>query len=244
MQETIAFDRLARSMHFEASDYPLMRFIFSEQSESPDKIRVATFLTYQRRTEFAPPFAELPADSRNTFSFLSKDGKAVRYEAGGRAYVARSNNVVGVRIEVPLRLLELPDEDQKAALQRLGRVLYDKGLQKAKESPVAWRAMQSIADEWGFESVEETYETALFFTPSGRQVVYVVKENDGRGSLWLMDIESGETTMIVDDLGLAIPPGPKPIVECIMDDYFAFVRDGRTVWTYEKGDLRQIFPRV
>jgi hypothetical protein len=243
-QQTIEFDRVARSMHFEAADYPMLRIILSEESESPDRIRIATFILFQERTEFAPPFAELPIDSRNTFSFISEDGKVVRYEADGRTYVARSNNVVGARIEVPQRLLDLSDEDQKTALQRLGRALYDKRLQKAEESPVAWQAMQSIADEWGFESVEETYETALFFTPSGNQAVYIAKEDDDRTSLWLMDTESAETMKVVDDIDIESPARPEALVAYITDGYFAFVRDGRTIWTYEKGTLRQIFPRV
>lgn len=59
-----------------------------------------------------------------------------------------------------------------------------------------------------------------------------------------MDVDNGETKVIVDDIGLPIPGRPEALVARIMDDYFAFVRDGNTILTYEKGVLRQIFPKI
>ncbi len=75
-----------------------------------------------------------------------------------------------------------------------------------------------------------------------RQAIYVRKENEQQNSLWLLILHSCETTKILDDIDVTSPAAPKAFVVPIMEDYFAFVRDAKTIWTYRGGVLKQIFP--
>jgi hypothetical protein len=106
----------------------------------------------------------------------------------------------------------------------------------------ALELLEDLAAELGAELPEELFGEAIFLVPRGKQIIYLRKEDEQRTSLWTLDIESGESTKILDDIDVTSPAVPKALVAPIMDDHFAFVRDAKTIWTYRDGDLKQIFP--
>jgi hypothetical protein len=108
----------------------------------------------------------------------------------------------------------------------------------------SYELLKSIAAGWGAELVEELLGDAIFPVPTIRQVVYIKKENDQQSSLWLLDLRSAESKKILDDTDVTAPATPEALVAPITDNYFAFVRDAKTIWTYRDGQLKQIFPNV
>jgi hypothetical protein len=107
--------------------------------------------------------------------------------------------------------------------------------------------LESVAAGWGADMPEQLLGDAIFPARTGqamylRQAIYVRKENEQQSTLWVLDLESCETTKILDDIDVTSPAEPKALVAPIMEHYFAFVRDARTIWTYRDGVLKQIFP--
>jgi len=101
--------------------------------------------------------------------------------------------------------------------------------------------LESVAAEWGADRPEQLLGDAIFPVLTS-QAIYVRKENERQSSLWLLHLESCQTTKILDDIDVTSPAAPKALVVPIMEDYFAFVRDAKTIWTYRDGVLKQIFP--
>ena len=104
------------------------------------------------------------------------------------------------------------------------------------------KIIEDIAAGWGLDLPEELFDEAIFLVPRNRQIVYIKKEDEERSSLWLLDVKSGDSTRILDDIDVTSPAVPKALIAPIMDDHFVFVRDARTIWTYRDGTLTQIFP--
>jgi len=107
--------------------------------------------------------------------------------------------------------------------------------------------LESVAAGWGADMPEQLLGDAIFPARTGqamylRQAIYVKKGNEQQSSLWLLVLHSCETTKILDDIDVTSPAAPKALVVPIMEDYFAFVRDAKTIWTYRDGVLKQIFP--
>jgi len=102
--------------------------------------------------------------------------------------------------------------------------------------------LDGIAAQWGAELPEELFDEAIFWVPKNRQIIYLQKDDEQRSGLYLLDIESGESTKILDDIDVTSPAVPKALIAPIMEDHFVFVRDAKTIWSYRDGDLKQIFP--
>jgi hypothetical protein len=102
--------------------------------------------------------------------------------------------------------------------------------------------LDEIAAQWGVELPEELFDEAIFRVPKSRQVIYLQKEDDQRSGLYLFDLASDTSTKILDDIDVTSPAVPKALIAPIMDDYFVFVRDAKTIWSYRDGTLKQIFP--
>jgi len=102
--------------------------------------------------------------------------------------------------------------------------------------------LDGIAAQWGAELPEELFDEAIFWVPKSNQIIYLRKDDDQRSGLYVLDLASDESTKILDDIDVTVPAVPKALIAPIMEDYFAFVRDAKTIWTYRDGDLKQIFP--
>ena len=200
------------------------------------KVVLHTFTWRGRYQDTVTKQHEMDEEVSSTISFVTE--AMVRYELGGKTFLADADNLARRRFEVPQGVLSRgPD-----AVRRLAEGLENQELRGVRGLPQVSPVLKSVAAGWGVDAPEELFDKAIFLVPRGRQVVCLKKENEQQSSLWLLEVESGESKEILDDIDVTSPPVPEALVAPIMSDYFAFVRDTKTIWTYRDGELTQIFP--
>lgn len=205
-------------------------------SSAPDEGKVMLHTVIWRREGMDSKLAEMDEDVRSTISFVTE--AVVRYELGGKTFLADADNLKRPGFEVPQGVLSRgPD-----ALRRLAEGLMNPELERLGNLPQVSPVLESVAAGWGVDVPEELFDKAIFVVPRNRQIVYVKKDNEQQSSVWLLEVESGESKKILDDIDVTSPAVPEALVAPIMSDYFAFVRDTKTIWTYRDGTLTQIFP--
>lgn len=205
-------------------------------SSAPDEGKVMLRTVIWRREGMDSKLAEMDEDVRSTISFVNEP--MVRYELDGKTFLAYADNLKRPGFEVPQGVLSRgPD-----ALRRLADGLWNLGLIGVRNLPQVSPVLESVAAGWGVDVPEELFYKAIFIAPRNRQIVYLKKENEQQSSVWLLEVESGESKKLLDDIDVTSPAVPEALVAPIMSDYFAFVRDTKTIWTYRDGTLTQIFP--
>ncbi len=225
----------ARMGILEAISPSRSRFIFSTPSEA-NKILASVMTSDARRRNPTSSLAEMDKDVQSSFSFATD--QIVQYELGGKTFLADADSLDAPGFEIPEDVLARGP----GAVRRLARGRGNKKLRRARDVPRVAPVLESVAAGWGMDLPEELFDEAIFLVPRGRQIIYLKKADEQRSSLWTLDIESGESTRILDDIDVTSPAVPKALIAPIMDDHFVFVRDAKTIWTYRDGTLKQIFP--
>jgi len=208
-------------------------------SRTPDQGSSSVFLIVKLWYEISASRidkAYLDQEVRGTVSFVTN--RIVQYRLGGKMYLADIYDLDGPGLEVP-------DSVVKRGTDAVRRVVaaFESGLlQPARSVADTMRLLDSVAAGWDVDLAEEILDTAVFVVPGGRQIVYIKKENDEESSLWLLDVASSESSKVLDDIDVTSPAEPNVLVACVTDDYFAFVRDAKTIWTYRDGILSRIVP--
>jgi hypothetical protein len=227
--------RTARIGALEAMAPNRWRAIFSTPSDKGAAM-ICSLSRGSRYEHVGARSVKMDGEIRSTISFVNE--AVVRFELDGKTFLADADNLARRRFEVPEGVLSRgPD-----ALRRLAEGLMNTQLQLVRNLPQVSPVLESVAAGWGVDVPEELFDKAIFLVPRGRQIVYLKKENDQQSSLWLLDVESGESKKVLDDIDVTSPAVAEALVAPIMSDYLAFVRDTKTIWTYRDGELKQIFP--
>ncbi len=227
--------RTRRGGALEAISPKRERCIWSTPSDE-GKVMLHTFTWRRRYADMESTLHEIDEEVRSTISFVTE--AVVRFELDGKTFLANADNLNWPGFEVPQGVLSRgPD-----ALRRLAEGLMNTELQLVRHQPQVAPVLESVAAGWGVDVPEELFDKVIFLVPRHRQIVYLKKENEQQSSLWLLEVESGESTKILDDVDVTSPAVPEALVAPVMSDYIAFVRDTKTIWTYRDGTLKQIFP--
>jgi len=227
--------RAARGGTIEAISPKRSAWIWSEPSEE-GRVMLHTVAWRESSRDMGGALAEVDDEVRSTISFVTET--IVQYELGGKMFLADCRHLGKPGFAVPQSVLSRGAD----ALRRLADGLCKGELRMVRNLPTVAPVLESAAAGWGADVPEELFDETVFLVPWNRQIVYVKKENERQNSLWLLDVESGESKRILDDMDVNSPAVPEALVAPIMSDYFAFVRDTKTIWTYRDGTLKQIFP--
>jgi hypothetical protein len=246
--------RTARIGALEAISPNHSRCIWSTPSDE-GKVMLHTAIWRRRVGDMDVMLVKIDEKVRSTSSFVTET--MVRYELGGKTFLADADKLKRRGSEVPegvlvdvtklgrRRFFEVPQgvlARGPDALRRLAEGLMNTELRGVRNLPNVSPVLESVAAGWGVDVPEELFDVAIFLVPRNRQIVYIKKENEQQSSVWLLEVESGESKKILDDIDVTSPAVPEALVAPIMSDYFAFVRDTKTIWTYRDGTLTQIFP--
>ena len=124
-----------------------------------------------------------------TAARLSGDGKKVTVTARGKIAIAGTDQKRLVNVATPIR-----SRMRHAALSRDGQWVY--AVSDAAGELELWR--YSATGEDSAEQMTtggETLRGPFFESPDGRWIAH----DDGRGGLWLLDVESKEDTQVISD---------------------------------------------